>query len=192
MAAKLATTGPGGILWIYIETQTDWRTLMEEWRERESWDHKFLSWPKGIWVSMKHWAQLTHAFRIHMLLISQNPLGQISLVFIIWFQIRGSVLLMHLGEENEQQLLPFLMFCRSTSLALSKLPSPYLCSPWCWWDLKIRPILILSGSHSVLPLYLSVCSVQGHALTLFSQRIRHAECWGPLHTKRLGIRRKSP
>lgn len=57
---------------------------------------------------------------------------------------------------------------------------------------KNRPILILSGSRSVLPLYLSVCSAQGRALTLFSQRIRHAECWGPLHTKRPGIRRKRP
>lgn len=41
---------------------------------------------------------------------------------------------------------------------------------------KKRPILILSASRSVLPLYLSVCGAQGRALALSSQRIRHAEC----------------
>lgn len=115
-----------------------------------------------------------------------TPSGKISLVFIIWFQICVSAFTVHMGEENEQQLLLFAAFCLSTSLAFHQI----FALSQCWWDWRNRPILILSGSCSALPLYLPVCSVQGRARTLFPQRIRHAECWRPLHTKRLGIRRK--
>lgn len=81
-----------------------------------------------------------------------------------------------------------LVFCLSTSLTFHQI----FALSQCWWDWRNRPILILSGSRSAPPLYLSVCSVQGRALTLFPQRIRHAECWGPLHTEWMGIRRKRP
>lgn len=117
-----------------------------------------------------------------------TPSGKNSLVFIIWLQICVSAFTVHMVEENEQQLLLFAAFCLSTSLAFHRI----FALSQCWWDWRNRPILILSGSRSALPLYLSVCSVQGRALTLLPQRIRHAECWGPLHTKRLGIRRKRP
>lgn len=45
-----------------------------------------------------------------------------------------------------------------------------------------------------LSLFICLCAAYKAALSpsFLPQRIRHAECWGPLHTKRLGIRRRRP
>lgn len=61
---------------------------------------------------------------------------------------------------------------------------------WSRRDWGSEPVPVLSGSRSVLALFVSVFRVQSCTLTLFSQRIRHAERWGPLHTKPLRMRKE--
>lgn len=204
MDAKPVTLGPAGSLGIYIVRErmgeTDGWTDRQRGRYEGNQRKKITSTsisqgPFG--VSLNHWAPHTHAYRIkthrhiHMLLISENPLWQNlpsfhNLISNPCFSIQCEY---GWGKCTAALALFSCSICPHRSHFPNFAPHIFALS-WSWWDWKSKPILILSGSRSVLPLYLSVCRVQGRALTLFSQRIRHAECWGLLHTKRAKNKKK--
>lgn len=77
-----------------------------------------------------------------------------------------------MGEENEQQFLLFPMFWLSRSLTLFQT----LLSPDADEIESAGLFLFCHGASQFFLFIVSVCSIQGYALILFSQRIRHAEC----------------
>lgn len=59
-------------------------------------------------------------------------------------------------------------------------------------EIEKAALLLLCHGASLTSSSLSFCLQHGCALGLFSQRIRQAECWGLLHTKKLRDQRKQP
>lgn len=128
-----------------------------------------------------------------MLLISQNPLWQNlpsvhNLISDPCFSIHCAY---GWGKWAVTLLVP--VFGLSTAFTFfpkNSLPRSVL-SPDAD-EIEKKKKIILSGSRSVLPLYLFVCSVQGRALTFFFRGLDMLSVEGPLHTKRLRIRRRRP
>lgn len=118
----------------------------------------------------------------------RTPSGKSSLVFIIWFQIRAQAFTVHMGEGNKQQLLLFpCSVCPHHSHVLKfRLPKSSLSRLMLMRLKETSPFLFCLRTARFIFLYLCVCSALGCTLPLFSQRIRHAECWGPLHTSDWG------
>lgn len=130
----------------------DWQKQV--WRERLKEDHSTVS--HG--AMMENWSTYKE---VHTLLSStlwQTLPTVRNLILDLLFSV-------HFRAEWEKRMFGLLFFFFFIIVHIA--PIFWTLHSWCRWDWKSRPFLVMPGSHSVLPLYLSVCSTHGCTLTRF-------------------------